>query len=58
MTINFNKAAWFIAALTILAWAIMPRVAMAMPVRFPELPVLDTIPLPPIPMTNPADTDR
>ncbi|WP_439122567.1 hypothetical protein [Marivita sp.] len=58
MTTNINKLAWFGAALTILAWAFVPRMAMAYPVQFPPIPVVETLPLPPTPLTNPAEVER
>jgi hypothetical protein len=57
MTTYLNRLAWFAALLTIFAWAFMPRMAMAYPVMFPTIPVVETMPLPPVPSTNTPDQD-
>lgn len=58
MTFYLNRLAWFVALLMIIAWAFMPRMAMAYPVMFPKVPEVDTLPLPPMPSTNLAEQDR
>ncbi|MBO6883062.1 MAG: hypothetical protein JJ869_05700 [Marivita sp.] len=58
MTLYLNRLAWFAALLTIIAWAFMPRMAMAYPVMFPKVPEIDSLPLPPMPSTNLAEQDR
>lgn len=58
MTIYLNRLAWFAALLTIMAWALAPRMAMAYPVMLPKVPEVDTLPLPPVPSTNLAERDR
>lgn len=58
MTTYLNRLAWFAALLTIIAWAFVPRAAMAYPVMFPSVPAVDTLPLPPVPSTNTPDRDR
>jgi hypothetical protein len=58
MTTYLNRIAWFAALLTIIAWAFVPRVALAYPVKFPSIPNVDTLPLPPVPSLNAPDRDR
>ncbi|MCK0149013.1 hypothetical protein MWU54_03175 [Marivita sp. S6314] len=53
MTENINRLAWFAAALTIIAWAFVPRLVEARPIYFPKIPVIDTTLLPP---AGPVDT--
>lgn len=58
MTLHLNRLAWFAALATIIVWALMPRMAMAYPVMFPNIPDVETLPLPPVPSTNLAERDR
>ncbi|MFP7673561.1 hypothetical protein ACG74X_09415 [Marivita sp. S0852] len=56
MTDGINKLAWFVAALTILAWAFVPRIVAAHPVYFPKVPVIKTTVLPPADMDPQNDS--
>lgn len=58
MTFNLNRLAWIITVLTIVIWAFLPRMAMAYPVMFPKIPEVDTLPLPPAPISELAEQDR
>ena len=42
-----NKMAWFATALTILAWAFVPKIGFANVVMFPSVPVVNVSYLPP-----------
>lgn len=52
MTTYLNKLAWLVAMLMILAWAFVPRTALAFPVMFPKAPGVETLSLPPVPSND------
>jgi len=47
MTTNTDILAWLAAALTVLAWAVLPQLAFAKPVMWPDVPPVVTTILPP-----------
>lgn len=57
MTTYLDRVAWFAALLTILAWAMVPRPALAFPVMLPKVPAVETLPLPPFPLAGSEDRD-
>ncbi len=53
-----NRLAWVAAALTVLAWTILPTIVSAYPILFPEAPVVNTSTLPPFPSPDGAKPER
>jgi len=53
-----NLLAWLAVVVTVLSWAILPRIASAYPVLLPPLPVIETTILPPVTPTDRREADR
>jgi hypothetical protein len=53
-----NRLAWVAAALTVLAWTILPTIVSAYPIRFPKAPVVNTSTLTPGPSPDGARPER
>jgi len=58
MTLVLNRMAWVAAALTVLAWAMLPTIVRAYPILFPKAPVVDSSTLPPVPFPDGAKPER
>jgi hypothetical protein len=54
---RLDKLAWFGVALAVLAWAMVPRLASAHAVLFPQVPSVTVFVLPPPVFTEPAEVE-